>query len=134
MYAVDHKTQELVAQAKDGNEAALNQLYTVYAERVRWMVRLRMGRELRSKLESMDLVQNTLIHALRDLGKFTYRGRLIIGNRDAAFDIVLCSKTTADTHDSGRPIVTDTVTDLFDEGDVISHQRLPENGFLTVPA
>ena len=67
------KTRHLVALAKDGDESALNQLYRVYAERVRWMVRLRMGRELRSKLESMDLVQDTLIHALSGLDDFTYK-------------------------------------------------------------
>jgi len=32
-----------------------------------------MGNELRSKLESMDLVQDTFIAALRDLGNFTYQ-------------------------------------------------------------
>jgi RNA polymerase sigma-70 factor (ECF subfamily) len=32
-----------------------------------------MGRELRSKLESMDLVQDVLVSALRDLGDFTYK-------------------------------------------------------------
>jgi RNA polymerase sigma-70 factor (ECF subfamily) len=32
-----------------------------------------MGSELRSKLESMDLVQDTLMCALKDLGDFTYR-------------------------------------------------------------
>jgi RNA polymerase sigma-70 factor (ECF subfamily) len=32
-----------------------------------------MGTELRSKLESMDLVQDALMCALRDLGDFTYR-------------------------------------------------------------
>jgi RNA polymerase sigma-70 factor (ECF subfamily) len=32
-----------------------------------------MGRELRSKLESMDLVQDVLVEALRDLGDFTYK-------------------------------------------------------------
>jgi RNA polymerase sigma-70 factor (ECF subfamily) len=32
-----------------------------------------MGSELRSKLESMDLVQDALMCALRDLGDFTYR-------------------------------------------------------------
>jgi RNA polymerase sigma-70 factor (ECF subfamily) len=31
-----------------------------------------MGRELRSKLESVDLVQETLLHALKGLDKFTY--------------------------------------------------------------
>jgi RNA polymerase sigma-70 factor (ECF subfamily) len=32
-----------------------------------------MGKELRSKLESMDLVQDTLIHALNGLDGFTYK-------------------------------------------------------------
>jgi len=32
-----------------------------------------MGPEIRSKLESMDLVQDALMCALRDLGDFTYR-------------------------------------------------------------
>lgn len=67
------KTQELVALAKDGDSAAANQLCSLYADRVRWMVRLRMGKELRSKLESMDLVQETLVQALRGLSGFTYK-------------------------------------------------------------
>ncbi len=68
----DYKTQHLVALAKGGNESAVNQLCKVYGARVLWIVRLRMGSELRSKLESMDLVQDVLISALRDLGDFTY--------------------------------------------------------------
>ncbi|MHC4192506.1 MAG: RNA polymerase sigma factor, partial [Planctomycetota bacterium] len=67
------RTQELVALAKDGSDSALNQLCNVYGERVHWIVRLRMGKELRSKLESMDLVQDVLVSALRDLGDFTYK-------------------------------------------------------------
>ena len=67
------KTQHLVALAKDGDESALDQLCKVYGERVRWVVRFRMGGELRSKLESMDLVQDALVCALKDLGNFTYK-------------------------------------------------------------
>jgi RNA polymerase sigma-70 factor (ECF subfamily) len=67
------KTQHLVALAKEGDKSALNQLYSIYTERVHWMVRFRMGKELRSKLESMDMVQDTLIHALNDLDDFTYK-------------------------------------------------------------
>ena len=70
---VANRTQELVALAKDGNDSALNQLCNVYGERVHWIVRLRMGAELRSKLESMDVVQDVLVSALRDLGDFKYK-------------------------------------------------------------
>jgi len=72
-HTVDYKTGHLVALAKDGNESAFNQLCRVYGERVRWVVRLRMGGEIRSKLESMDLVQDAFVCALRDLGNFTYK-------------------------------------------------------------
>jgi RNA polymerase sigma-70 factor (ECF subfamily) len=71
--AILQKTQQLVALAKRGDPSALGQLCGVYAERVRRMVRLRMGPELRSQLESVDLVQDALIAALEDLGDFTYR-------------------------------------------------------------
>ena len=67
---VDDKTRHLVALAQDGDESALNQLCNVYGARVLWIIRLRMGRELRSQLESMDLVQDVLMSALKDLGNF----------------------------------------------------------------
>ena len=73
MRTCSQKTQELVALAKEGDTSALNHLYMVYAERVRWMVRFRMNKELRSKLESMDIVQETLVHALNGLEGFTYK-------------------------------------------------------------
>ena len=73
MYTCSQKTQELVAQAQEGDESALNHLYKIYAERVRWMVRFRMSKELRSQLESMDIVQDTLVQALRGLDGFTYK-------------------------------------------------------------
>ena len=71
--SLTNKTQQLVVLAKGGDDSALNQLCNVYGERVHWIIRLRMGTELRSKLESMDVVQDVLVSALRDLGDFTYR-------------------------------------------------------------
>jgi RNA polymerase sigma-70 factor (ECF subfamily) len=70
---VSHKTQDLVILAKEGDYSALDQLCRVYGERVRRIVRLRMGQELRSKLESMDLVQDALVCALGGLKDFTYK-------------------------------------------------------------
>jgi RNA polymerase sigma-70 factor (ECF subfamily) len=67
------KTQQLVALAKDGNEFAVNKLWKVYGARVHWIMRLRMGKELRSKLESMDLTQDALLAALGSLENFTYK-------------------------------------------------------------
>ncbi len=70
---VDDKTRHLVSLAQDGDESALNQLCKVYGSRVLWIIRLRMGAELRTKLESMDLVQDVLMSAIKDLGNFTYK-------------------------------------------------------------
>lgn len=71
-YSCNHKTRHLVALAKEGDESATDQLCRAYAERVRWMIRLRMGKELRPKLDSMDVVQDALIHALGGITDFTY--------------------------------------------------------------
>ena len=70
---ISHKTRHLVTMAKEGDNSALDQLCRVYSERVRRIVRLRMGQELRSKLESMDLVQDVLVCALGGLKDFTYK-------------------------------------------------------------
>ena len=72
-HTVDDKTRHLVALAQAGGESALDQLCRVYGARVLWIIRLRMGRELRSRLESMDVVQDVLMSALKDLGNFTYK-------------------------------------------------------------
>lgn len=69
----DHKTRCLVALAKEGDHSALAQLCNVYGERVWRIIRLRMGRELRVRLDSMDLVQEALLLALKNLGDFKYK-------------------------------------------------------------
>jgi len=69
----NHKTKHLVALAKEGDPSALNQLCSVYSERVRRIIRLRLDRKLRPKLDSVDVVQDALILALGGLKDFTYR-------------------------------------------------------------
>jgi RNA polymerase sigma-70 factor (subfamily 1) len=69
------RTQQLVTLAQGGEDSALGQLCSIYAERVRRIVRFRMGPELRSQLESMDLVQEALIEAVKDIGDFTYSSK-----------------------------------------------------------
>ncbi|MHC4797990.1 MAG: sigma-70 family RNA polymerase sigma factor [Planctomycetota bacterium] len=72
-YTSIRKTQQLVALAQDGDKSALDQLCKVYSERVQRIVRFRMGKELRGKLESMDLVQDAFVAAVKDLDRFEYR-------------------------------------------------------------
>lgn len=69
----NYKTQHLVALAKEGDESALNQLCSVYGERVRRIIRFRLDRKFRPKLDSVDIVQDALVLALGGLKDFTYR-------------------------------------------------------------
>jgi len=68
----DQNTHQMVSSAQKGDRFALEQLCNVYAERIRRIVRLRAGPELRSQLESMDLVQDALIAAVTGLKDFRH--------------------------------------------------------------
>ena len=70
---LNHRTQNLVALAQAHDKPALEQLCRIYGERIRRIVRMRMGAELRAKLESVDIVQDTMACAVRDLSGFTYK-------------------------------------------------------------
>ena len=69
----NYQTQQLVTMAQNGDESALDRLCKVYNERVLRIIRMRMGPELRTKMQSMDLVQDAFISALRSLENFTYQ-------------------------------------------------------------
>lgn len=58
------QTVQLLGRAKHGDAQALNDLCARYGERLRTVVRLRLGIRLRSKLESCDVVQDALLKAL----------------------------------------------------------------------
>ena len=60
-------TVDLLAQAKQGSDAALGLLYERCAGQLLAYIRLRMGRDLRARLESRDILQSTLLKSLTDL-------------------------------------------------------------------
>lgn len=67
------KTLQLVKRAQKGDEAALNRLFERYFYRVRRVVRARMGERLRRWHDSVDIVQETFLTALRNFEKFEMR-------------------------------------------------------------
>ncbi|MBC8481987.1 MAG: sigma-70 family RNA polymerase sigma factor [Planctomycetes bacterium] len=69
----NYQTQRLVTLAQNGDQSALDRLCKVYNERVLRLIRMRMGPELRTKMQSMDLVQDAFISAIRSLDNFTYK-------------------------------------------------------------
>ena len=65
----NESTADLLREAKAGSPGALDALYERCAGRVLAFIRLRLGRELRSKLESRDILQATLIKSLDHLAE-----------------------------------------------------------------
>jgi RNA polymerase sigma-70 factor (ECF subfamily) len=69
----DTRSLDLVLRAKAGDEAALNRLIERYYDRVRRIVRMRLGPKLRQSVESCDILQETFIAAARAISNFEVR-------------------------------------------------------------
>ena len=59
---------DLLQQAKAGSPEALNRLYERCAARLLAFIRLRLGKDLRARLESRDILQATLLKSFEHLG------------------------------------------------------------------
>lgn len=59
----------LVEAARDGDQAALSELLERCSPKLLGLIRVRLG-SLRSRLESRDVLQNTLLKAAQGLGRF----------------------------------------------------------------
>ncbi len=66
-------TLQLVRRVQDGDRDALQPLFERYYERVRRIVRVRLGAPLRSRLDSGDIVQETFLAALKGFDRFDLR-------------------------------------------------------------
>ena len=64
---------DLVLRAQEGDKAALNRLCERYYDRVRRIVRLRLGARLRETIESGDILQETFLAAVKSLDSFEMR-------------------------------------------------------------
>jgi RNA polymerase sigma-70 factor, ECF subfamily len=66
-------TLDLLKRAQGGEREALQRLMERYYQRVLRIVRLRLGRSLRNRLESGDILQETFIAAVRNFRRFEVR-------------------------------------------------------------
>ena len=57
----------LLASAADGDQAALDQLFSMYQERLRRMLRLRMNRRLQGRLDESDVLQEAMLEVAKRL-------------------------------------------------------------------
>ena len=64
------ETAALIERARAGSGDALNALYTRCAGKLLPLIRLRMGRSLRTELESRDILQAVLLKSFQRMGQF----------------------------------------------------------------
>ncbi|MEM6797325.1 MAG: RNA polymerase sigma factor, partial [Acidobacteriota bacterium] len=69
-----HDTQ-LIQDAKNGSSEALNALFGRYGSKLLMLIRLRMGPSLRNRLESRDVLQQTMLKAYERLEQFGGSGQ-----------------------------------------------------------
>lgn len=74
------RTLELLARAKDGDVEALGRALARYSDRVRRIVRVRLGRPLRRLVDSGDIVQEALVVALRNWEHYDVRDEATLLN------------------------------------------------------
>ena len=65
---------ELIRNARQGCETALNELFGRYGSKLLALIRLRMGPSLRRRLESRDVLQHTMLKAYERLDQFGGKG------------------------------------------------------------
>lgn len=63
-------TLNLVMRAKSGEDQALNLLLERYLHRILRIVRMKLGPKLRTKMESMDVVQEVMVRAVKGFENF----------------------------------------------------------------
>ena len=68
------ETATLIEQAKGGSADALDALYVRCAGKLLPLIRLRMGRSLRTELESRDILQAVLLKSFERIGQFEGSG------------------------------------------------------------
>jgi len=76
-------TRQLVARAQDGDDEAYDRLFALAGERLRFFIRLRLGRGLRAREDSDDVLQEVYLEAHRVFDRFRWQG-------DASFTRWLC--------------------------------------------
>ena len=74
--------RSLLLRAVDGDEAALNSLFSMHRERLKAMVRLRMSRRLQGRVDDSDVLQDAFVDLSRKLPEY-------LENREIPFFIWL---------------------------------------------
>ena len=63
-------TEQLIAQVKGGNSAAINSLMDRHRDSLRQMVRMRLDKKIQNRMDVSDVVQDVLVEANRRLNRY----------------------------------------------------------------
>jgi RNA polymerase sigma-70 factor (ECF subfamily) len=83
------ETARMLEQARAGDQAALNELFTQHRARLRRMVELRLDRRLQGRIDASDVIQEAYVDAVKRLDEYLREPsyplflwlRLIVGER-----------------------------------------------------
>jgi len=70
MWPEQHPTEQLIAQAQEGDESAVNQLMDRHRNSLRQLVRLRLDKKIQKRIDVSDIVQDVLVEANRRLVRY----------------------------------------------------------------
>ncbi|MFK7767350.1 MAG: sigma-70 family RNA polymerase sigma factor [Mariniblastus sp.] len=70
MWPEQLQTKQLIAQAKDGDESAVNQLMDRHRNSLRQLVRMRLDQKIQKRVDVSDVVQDVLVEANRRLTRY----------------------------------------------------------------
>ena len=66
----DHETCDLIRRASEGDEAALDLLFSQHRERLLRMIRLRLDRRIQGRIDSSDILQEAYVDVFRNLSRY----------------------------------------------------------------
>jgi len=64
------QTEQLIAQAKNGDSSAVNQLMDRHRNSLRQLIRMRLDNKIQKRVDVSDVVQDVLVEAHRRLGRY----------------------------------------------------------------
>jgi RNA polymerase sigma-70 factor (ECF subfamily) len=76
MTASHAEPTELIQRAAAGDAQALNALFGLYRERLRWMVRLRLNRRLQGRVDPSDILQDAYLEICKGLADYLRQPKL----------------------------------------------------------